>query len=575
MGGKRLNWFRNLAVKEKFAVLVVVVLACQLAAGVFAIYYLTKLSQDTDEIHRQMGKTVVAGDIAFRGQQVTALILELTTTADQARAQEDFRKLGELLQENVAVLETFSKQPLSPGEQERLASGMNEIQGAASPLTKTMQLAAAGKRQEAYTEFTQNVAGRFDKINANFRGLAAYSSQEAEKTLHNSAQSRQASYLSLAVILVIALILTGCIAWYTAGVIITPLRLLVAQTQEVATGNLTGRKSALGSKDEIGRLSTEFDVMVENLSRLVKHIKMASAHMVASSEELTAGAEQSSQAVSQVADAIADVAAGAAAQVKAIHAADNVVESMAASIQQIAANASGVATMAEQTANAAVAGGNAIATAISQMASVETVVGDSAQVVSELGERSKEIGQIVDTIASIAGQTNLLALNAAIEAARAGEQGRGFAVVAEEVRKLAEQSQEAAKQIAALIGKIQSDTDRAVAAMSTGNREVRLGTEVVNTAGKAFSQIQSLSSQVSVQVQGISGTIQQVAASSQEIVIAVKEIDVRSKDSAAQTETVSAATEEQSASMAEIATSSQTLAKIAEELQLSIQQFKV
>ncbi|QDR81474.1 methyl-accepting chemotaxis protein [Sporomusa termitida] len=570
-----MNWFRNLAVKEKFAVLVAVVLACQLAAGAFAIYYLTKLAQDTDEIHRQMGKTVVAGDIAFRGQQVTALMLELTTTADQARAQEDFRKLDELLQENIAVLETFSQQPLSPGEQERLAGGMQVIQEAAAPLTKTMQLAAAGTRQEAYTEFIQNVAGRFDKINASFRDLAAYSAQEAEKTLHNSAQSRQASYLSLAVILIIALILTGCIAWYTAGVIITPLRLLVAQTQAVAAGNLTGRKLALGSKDEIGRLSTEFDVMVENLSRLVKHIKMASAQMVASSEELTAGAEQSSQAVNQVAGAITEVAAGAAAQVKGIHAANNVVESMAASIKQIAANASGVATMAEQTANAAAAGDNAIATAIRQMASVETVVGDSARVVSALGEQSQEIGQIVDAIASIAGQTNLLALNAAIEAARAGEQGRGFAVVAEEVRKLAEQSQAAAKQIATLIGKIQSDTDRAVATMSTGNREVQLGTEVVNTAGTAFSQIQALISQVSAQVQGISGAIQQVAASSQEIVIAVKEIDGRSKDSAAQTETVSAATEEQSASMAEIAASSQALAKIAEELQLSIQQFKV
>lgn len=570
-----MNWFRNLAVKGKFAVLVAVVLACQLAAGAFAIYYLTKLAQDTDEIHRQMGKTVVAGDIAFRGQQVTALMLELTTTADQARAQEDFRKLGELLQENMAVLEAFSQQPLSPGEQERLAGGMQVIQEAAAPLTQTMQLAAAGNRQEAYVEFTQNVAGRFDKINASFRDLAAYSAQEAEQTLQNSAQSRQASYLSLAIILVIALILTGCIAWYTAGVIITPLRLLVAQTQAVAAGNLTGRKTAVGAKDEIGRLATEFDGMVENLGRLVTHIKMASAHMAASSEELTASAEQSSQAVSQVAGAITGVAAGAAAQVKAIDAANHVVEGMAASIQQIAAHASGVAAMAEQTAQAAAAGDNAIATAIRQMASVETVVGESAQVVSALGEQSQEIGQIVDTIASIAGQTNLLALNAAIEAARAGEQGRGFAVVAEEVRKLAEQSQAAAKQIAGLIGKIQSDTDRAVATMSTGNREVRLGTEVVNTAGTAFSQIQALISQVSGQVQDISGAIQQVAASSQEIVTAVQAIDGRSKDSAAQTETVSAATEEQAASMAEIAASSQTLAKIAEELQVSVQQFKV
>jgi methyl-accepting chemotaxis protein len=570
-----MTWFRNVTVKEKFVLLVVVVLVCQLVSGFFAIYYFTKLSQDTDEIHRQMGKAAVVSDLAFRGQQVTALMLDMTTTVDSASAQEDFRKLGQILQENMEIIDNLSKQPLDPSEKERLDSLVNEIQGAVSPVSKTMQLAAEGKRQDAYSEFVQNVIGRFDKINSNFLGLASYSSQEADKTLVKSVQNRHASYISLAIVLVIALVLSGIMAWCTAGVIIAPLRLLVARTKEIAAGNLAGRKLELGSNDEIGQLATEFDVMVENLSRLVKHISLASVHLASSSEELTANSEQSAQAANQVAGAITDVAVGAAAQVKAVHATNNVVESMAASIQQIAANAGGVATMAEQTSNAAAEGGNAIETAISQMASVEAVVGDSAQVVAQLGERSKEIGQIVDAIAGIAGQTNLLALNAAIEAARAGEQGRGFAVVAEEVRKLAEQSQNAAKQIAALIGQIQSDTDRAVSTMASGNREVRLGTEVVNTAGKAFSEIQFLINQVSKQVQGISTAIRQLAASSQEIVSAVKEIDKRSEDTAAQTETVSAATEEQSASMEEIASSSQALAKVAEELQVAIQKFTV
>ena len=209
------------------------------------------------------------------------------------------------------------------------------------------------------------------------------------------------------------------------------------------------------------------------------------------------------------------------------------------------------------------------------MTYIEQTVNNSAQVVAKLGERSKEIGQIVDTISGIAGQTNLLALNAAIEAARAGEQGRGFAVVAEEVRKLAEQSQDAAKKIATLISEIQGDTDKAVLAMSEGTREVKIGTEVVTAAGYAFEEIEVMVTEVSNQVKEISAAVQQMASSSQQIVSSVKEIDELSKNAAGEAQTVSAATEEQSASMEEIASSSQSLAKMAQDLQEAVSKFRV
>ena len=251
----------------------------------------------------------------------------------------------------------------------------------------------------------------------------------------------------------------------------------------VAAGDLSETSMGIRSQDEIGRLARSFKQMVGNMRALVKQISSDAEHLAASSEELTASAEQSSQATNQVALSIQEVAGGANEQMNAANEAAAVVTEMSAGIQQIAANASSVSQQSETAAEKAVRGGAAVDKAVSQMSQIEQTVNTSAQVVAKLGERSKEIGQIVDAISGIAGQTNLLALNAAIEAARAGEQGRGFAVVAEEVRKLAEQSEEAAKKIAGLIGEIQVDTDKAVQAMQQGTQEVKTGAEVVNAAG--------------------------------------------------------------------------------------------
>lgn len=343
----------------------------------------------------------------------------------------------------------------------------------------------------------------------------------------------------------------------------------------LAEGDLRYRENNINSKDEIGQLAEAFGQMSAKLRNLVVNVQSKAETVAASSEELTASADQSAQAANQVAISITDVATGVSEQMEAARETTAVVEQMVTNIQQIAVNANLVAAQSGKAVDNAKDGGQAVERAIVQMGKIETTVNSSAQVVIKLGERSKEIGQIVATISGIAGQTNLLALNAAIEAARAGEQGRGFAVVAEEVRKLAEQSQEAAKKIAELIGEIQGDTDKAVAAMNDGTREVKNGTDVVNTAGASFREIVNLVSEVSSQVKDISVAMQQMAVGSQQIVGSVKKIDELGKMSAGETQSVSAAAEEQLASMEEIASSSQALAKLADDLQTSVAGYRV
>jgi methyl-accepting chemotaxis protein len=226
-------------------------------------------------------------------------------------------------------------------------------------------------------------------------------------------------------------------------------------------------------------------------------------------------------------------------------------------------------------AGAADHGAELMNNAMDKMGGIEQSVSNSAQVVRKLGENSKQIGQIVESISAIADQTNLLALNAAIEAARAGEAGRGFSVVAEEVRKLAEQSQQSAEEIKNRIAVIQGDTEEAVIAMEAGTNEVALGTQAIREVGEQFQDITTRVASIKSEMEEINGAVQTVSKGMQGIVEAMDTIDEVSRATSEETQTISAAAQEQSASSEEIASASHSLADLATELQAATGKFKV
>ena len=353
-----------------------------------------------------------------------------------------------------------------------------------------------------------------------------------------------------------------------------PLAAVVDAADRIAAGDFSPKAIQYRSKDEIGNLITSFAAMNMNLRELIGRVAATAEQVASASQQLTAGAEQSSAAALQMADTVTVVTDGAVSQADTVNHMTGVVRDMAAFTRQIAMAANSISEKSNETAQAAETGGEAVTEASLQMQAIRVSVDQSAEVVKGLGASSKQIGEIVEVIGNIAGQTNLLALNAAIEAARAGEQGRGFAVVADEVRKLAEQSQEAARKIALIVRGIQNETENAIQAMNRGTVEVVRGTEVITSTGEQFGHIVRLVTGLHDQIQEIGAATEELSSSSNEVAASVDSVKVLTAKTADDTQDISAAVEEQSETMREIMVSSQALARMAEDLQFAIAKFK-
>ena len=360
--------------------------------------------------------------------------------------------------------------------------------------------------------------------------------------------------------------------------LIGPIREVTKSLEIIATGDF--RKPAnenfdLDRDDEIGIMAHAVIDLRKNVREMLQRVVRAAEQVAAASEELTASADQSTVAINQVADSIVNVAGACTEQFTEVENANKQSEELKKHMKEFTDMLTTSENKIKATNEAADLGDKNVAAAVDQMKVVESSVSETSGVIAQLGEESDKIGKIVDAIAAISDQTNLLALNAAIEAARAGEHGRGFAVVADEVRKLAEQSQQSAREISELIGSIQEKSQDAVRSMQEGVNQVRTGTEAVNGGGRAFKQIAEMVTEVAENSRRMGLIVKTLVGSTDEINKAVENINAKSRQVASESETVSAASEEQSATMHEIADASRSLAVQAQQMQEVIAKFKV
>jgi len=262
---------------------------------------------------------------------------------------------------------------------------------------------------------------------------------------------------------------------------------LMNELQEVADGNLT--VAATVTEDITGAIADSINYTVEELRTLVGRINQT--------------AELVSTSAGQSRDIATRLLSASEAQSREIRDTGERVLSMASQIGEVSAGAGDSAKVARASLEAAERGQRAVYNQISGMNEIREQIQETSKRIKRLGESSQEIGEIVELISDITEQTNVLALNAAIQAASAGEAGRGFAVVAEEVQRLADRSGEAAKQIAALVRTIQTDTQDAVVAMERSTQGVVEGTRLSDAAGTALSEIGRVSRQLTELIERI------------------------------------------------------------------------
>ncbi|WP_348711838.1 methyl-accepting chemotaxis protein TlpC [Bacillus subtilis] len=384
----------------------------------------------------------------------------------------------------------------------------------------------------------------------------------------------QSLFTQFATVLVIVIMVSVILVLVFTRKINKRLNALKSAFESAGNGDMTIEVSDK-TGDELSELSVYYNKMRMKLNDTIQTVQQSALQLASASQQLSAGAEETNQASEKITEAVQQIANGAQDQITRIENSESSLKQASADIRDISANTAAIADKGQLAQSKADIGQKEIANVQAQMDAIHQSIQKSGEIIHQLDGRSKQIEQILSVITQIADQTNLLALNAAIEAARAGEQGKGFAVVADEVRKLAEESQQSAGQISKLIIEIQKDMNRSARSVEHVKTEAAEGVTMIQRTKDAFKEIAAATGEISAEISDLSASVTNISASAHQIndSFAANTADI--KESTKNTRQAAALTEEQFAAMEEITAASETLSQLAEELTGIISQFKM
>lgn len=569
-----LSTLRNLKLRFKLLLMNAIAILFLLIVGITGYHYMDKMSSNSTRMYEESLLAVKwINQLQTNFNETESNLLEMMLSTDVKYKAKLKAKLDENAGTNKELVTKIADIALNEEEAGAFRSFEELNLKYREFVTKTMDQATQNN-QVAYQVYNNEVSPQGDKTVEALDKIVGLKETAAEQFQKSSSSDSATSHRVIILTIIIAIVVMTLGALTLDMIISTPIRKLQENMEKAAGGDLSV-KGDYPYEDEVGKVTNSFNVMTGSLRSLVMQISDNALTLSASSEELLASSEQSSLAARQVATSSQQLSEDFDKQFVGVTQANEAVGLMLTSTKQIDESAQVVAGLVNQATQAAQHGKQSVVSIAGQMSEISDAVRDVNVVIEALGKNAHKIGEIVNVINEISTQTNLLSLNAAIEAARAGEAGRGFAVVAGEVRKLAEQSSTSARNITELVSTIQRQINQAVSSMHTGAGKVQEGLTISEEAQESFVHIETSVEKVNAKVEDVNRNIHQLVDANLRIEQVMRIVSSVSETGISVSQETSAASQQQMSTTEEIENSAKSLAGLAEELQISLQKFKV